>query len=238
MENESQKKRRLRIGLLLVGFWMLFGLLYGGMHYVGAVITGATAQFHPIWSVLAWSSWIPTTLLTVWFARRLMVTRGNWYFTVPAHLLGAMICSLFAAGLYTGMRAIEAFLSSATGFSYLPYLRNVLGGSLAIDSTLYLTIVVGVYAFEYYRRYRERTLQAQQLETDLVEAQLHALGLQLQPHFLFNSFHTIAMLVRQHEEERATETIANLSDFLRYVLEGEGAQEVPCSRKLISCAVT
>ena len=54
------------------------------------------------------------------------------------------------------------------------------------------------------RRPRERLLRAlpraraaaAQLETSLAEARLHALELQIQPHFLFNTLNAIGALVR------------------------------------------
>lgn len=231
---ENLKPDWLKGGLLLAGFWLFVGVLDASMVYVSHLLTGEALSegFEPVWTVLAWSTWIPTSVIALWFMRRFPVTHRTWYYAVPIHVVGAAVCILFLSALYTAMRGAEALLTQTAGFAYFDYLLTSFAQLLALDSIIYLGGLVTVHAFMYYRRYRERTLQAERLKSDLAEAQLHALSLQLRPHFLFNSFHTIAMLVRRHEEERATETIASLSDFLRYILEGDGIQEVPLKQEL------
>ncbi len=51
--------------------------------------------------------------------------------------------------------------------------------------------------------------------------------MQLHPHFLFNTLHTIAGLVRSNERHSAINMIAGLSDLLRHALESAEEQEVP-----------
>lgn len=53
------------------------------------------------------------------------------------------------------------------------------------------------------------------------KAEIKALQTQINPHFLFNSLHTITSFVRINPE-RARELIVNLSDYLRYNLEVNG----------------
>jgi LytS/YehU family sensor histidine kinase len=65
-----------------------------------------------------------------------------------------------------------------------------------------------------------------------MRAQLSALKMQLQPHFLFNTLNAIMVLVRQQKGRQAEETLARLSDLLRCVLEDVEAQEVPLRREL------
>ena len=55
----------------------------------------------------------------------------------------------------------------------------------------YWTIVGVSHALRYHYQVRARELSAAQLETRLVEAQLHTLQRQMQPHFLFNTLNTI-----------------------------------------------
>jgi LytS/YehU family sensor histidine kinase len=72
---------------------------------------------------------------------------------------------------------------------------------------------------------------AARLQQQLAEAQLHALGAQLHPHFLFNTLHVISALVR-HEPKRAEELIARLSELLREMLESSDRVEIPLSEEL------
>ena len=101
-------------------------------------------------------------------------------------------------------------------------------------------IILGIqYGIGYYHRYQERErealrleLHASELEGQLVRAQLSALKMQLQPHFLFNTLNAIMVLVRQQKGQEAEQMLARLSDLLRCVLEDVEAQEVPLRREL------
>src|SRR5207244_76275 len=75
-------------------------------------------------------------------------------------------------------------------------------------------------------------LKTSELAAQLAGAQLSALKMQLQPHFLFNTLGAIMVLVRQQRGLRAEEMITRLSDLLRRVLEDVDVQEVPLRREL------
>ena len=65
-----------------------------------------------------------------------------------------------------------------------------------------------------------------------MRAQMSALKMQLQPHFLFNTLNAIMVLVRQQDAARAEEMLGRLGDLLRCVLDEGEAQEVPLHREL------
>jgi LytS/YehU family sensor histidine kinase len=69
------------------------------------------------------------------------------------------------------------------------------------------------------------------LEQSLTRARLHALELQIQPHFLFNTLNAISSLVRAKQNDQAVELIAGLSDLLRYSLDHAGEQRVPLEQE-------
>ncbi len=66
-----------------------------------------------------------------------------------------------------------------------------------------------------------------ELRNELSRAQLTALGMQLNPHFLFNALHTIGALVRDGNQGGTVEMIENLGAVLRCVLRTDGDPEVP-----------
>ena len=93
--------------------------------------------------------------------------------------------------------------------------------------------ILGIqWGFRYYRGFREREMHASELKAQLVKAQLSALKMQLQPHFLFNTLNAIMVLVRQQRGRQAEEMLARLSDLLRCVLEDVEAQQIPLRREL------
>ncbi|MFN8581023.1 MAG: N-methyl-L-tryptophan oxidase [Gemmatimonadaceae bacterium] len=80
-------------------------------------------------------------------------------------------------------------------------------------------------------RYSAATRESAQPQSRLAQAQLQALRLQLNPHFLFNTLNTITALV--HTDPQAAERmIMGLSELLRISLGSVGEQEVPLSREL------
>jgi LytS/YehU family sensor histidine kinase len=102
---------------------------------------------------------------------------------------------------------------------------GMLSSYAAIDLIIYWAIVGVVHAIDSLRRLRERELL-------LAQTQLANLRLQIQPHFLFNTLHTIASLVREGSAQPAVGMIAGLSDLLRYSLDNAGRNVVPLSEEL------
>jgi two-component system LytT family sensor kinase len=95
----------------------------------------------------------------------------------------------------------------------------------AVDDiySVYLPIAVIAFAIGYYQRFRERELRATQLEGQLAKAHLQALKSRLQPHFLFNTMHSISALM--HTDVAAADKMMTLlCDLLRMSLEKTGVQ--------------
>ena len=94
-----------------------------------------------------------------------------------------------------------------------------------------------VYRSQKHAKMREREalelrVQASELAQQLATAQLSALKMQLQPHFLFNTLGAIIVLIQQQKTPQAEAMVARLGDLLRVTLEDVEAQEVPLWREL------
>ena len=96
---------------------------------------------------------------------------------------------------------------------------------------IYLAIVGLSHAFIYFRRTQQRDRRALELETQLSQARLQALRMQLQPHFLFNTLNAISTLV-QTNPQSAQEMIGSLGQMLRLSLDNGGDPEVPLAQEL------
>jgi LytS/YehU family sensor histidine kinase len=94
----------------------------------------------------------------------------------------------------------------------------------------YFSLAALGHAIAYWYEAEERALNAERLQTRLAEAQLQALQRQLQPHFLFNTLHTISSLMRS-DVEAADVMIDRLSDLLRMSLKSN-AQEVSLKQEM------
>jgi signal transduction histidine kinase len=94
-----------------------------------------------------------------------------------------------------------------------------------IDLIIASLIVVAVHALIFYQNFRASELAQSSLKTQLAHAQLRALKMQLHPHFLFNTLHSISSLVLE-DPPKANSMIARLGDFLRLTLENSNQQLV------------
>jgi hypothetical protein len=79
----------------------------------------------------------------------------------------------------------------------------------------------------YAASYAARSRQLLELKGELSKAQLTALRMQLNPHFFFNTLHTIGALVRDGNHVGAVEMIEKLGDVLHHVLRTDGEPETP-----------
>jgi two-component system, LytTR family, sensor kinase len=100
-------------------------------------------------------------------------------------------------------------------------LRGQVRNRLLSGLLMYGVIAAGGLVFTYYGRWRERELAAAQLETQLSDARLQSLKAQLHPHFLFNSLHAVASLIRTGDTAGAVRMIGGLSELLRRVLDAD-----------------
>src|SRR5438046_10641281 len=100
---------------------------------------------------------------------------------------------------------------------------------------IYWLILLLTYAFDYQRRFREGEVRATRLEAQLAQAQLQALKMQLHPHFLFNTLHSISALVHK-KADAADKRIARVGDCGRRRRgnsagqEGSGGAESACRK--------
>jgi len=84
-----------------------------------------------------------------------------------------------------------------------------------------VAVLVGRRVWQHFQAEKKR---AAELEGQLAEARLEALRMQLQPHFLFNTLHTIAGLIGE-APPMARRMVIALGDLLRATLD-EGAKPV------------
>ena len=115
---------------------------------------------------------------------------------------------------------------------YWPAVKRIFLWNLVEDIfVIYIPILIVAHAAVYYIRYREREVRAAQLQAQLSDAKLLALKSQLQPHFLFNTLHSVSSLMLR-DVHAADTMIARLSDLLRMSLEDEGQHVIPLKREL------
>lgn len=79
---------------------------------------------------------------------------------------------------------------------------------------------------------RQDAIQKMELERQLMQAQLSALQMQMEPHFLFNTLNALASLVAQGKNKEASRTLTHLETILRTTLERRAPAKVPFIEEL------
>lgn len=166
----------------------------------------------------------------VMFARKYRLQSQNWLRRLPVHLLALVIFSLAHTTL-NGLSRYLLFPLAGLGLYDYGILSIRYLMEFSSDAIIYSLSVAFVYLFDYYRAARERELKMAQLETSLTQAQLQALRVQLQPHFLFNALNTISSIIYE-DVQAADQMIVRLSDLLRLTLRNSQSQEVKLSEEL------
>ncbi len=101
------------------------------------------------------------------------------------------------------------------------------------NGLLFYWLIVGLfYSLTLYQKYRREEINNLHLKSDLTTAKLQSLQMQLQPHFLFNSFNTISMMARKNKTDEVIDMVGSLGDLLRESLALKDTQMVPLSKEL------
>lgn len=104
--------------------------------------------------------------------------------------------------------------------------------TLPFGVVVYLSIAGIAHAIRYFLESTDREVQLARVSEQLTSTRLAALQARLNPHFLFNSLNTIAVLVRDGDSATATRVIEQLSDVLRSTLARSQAAEVTLDDEL------
>ena len=97
---------------------------------------------------------------------------------------------------------------------------------------VYWLVLIILIGLDYYRKFNDQNTIRLELEGALGKAQLKSMKMQMNPHFLFNAFNTISMMVRKKKNEEAVDMIGGLSDMFRSSLNKDLKQFVPLSEEI------
>jgi two-component system, LytTR family, sensor kinase len=237
-EPPVSRERRASFALIIFAIATVVAVLYSLERYFYRRLLGqevSLGQLVPSELVFTYL-WALLTPLVMWMGRRFPVwpahhgeksrhTLRNWV----AQLLAVVSFVILHVALFTATSMLVAGGRSAIPISRV--FTGYLASWFTLDSIVYCTLLAVYHALVYYRVSQDRALRASQLEARLAQAQLQVLRMQLQPHFLFNTLHTISALMHR-DVKRADSMIAALSDLLRMSLRSVGVQEVELREEL------
>ena len=223
-------ERRWAQWALVLGLWTLVGFIFGNQIYWGFLYTERPI---PLSGALLWQMgaayWAALlTPLMLWLARRFRIERPRVRRNLIIHILAGLLVALLLAAGHT---ALDMYYWRERGIVTSAYFTRSMLFLIDRELLIYWLVILTSHAFNYYSRYRSGELRASRLEAQLAQAQLQALKMQLHPHFLFNTLHSISALLRK-DIEAADKMITHLGDFLRLTLDNSGTQKVPLRQEL------
>lgn len=194
--------KHMQRALVVLGAWTVVALLFAIQMRYQANATGNPQPWSHIlaWQLAGWWSWAactgPVCAYAAWAVR---LRRPA--LLIAAHLPAALATAVLCAGL-------EGVVKWALGLYRTPH-TVVTAITEAVATYWAFNVLVYAMVAGLYHAWR-----AVRLETQLMQARLDALVGQLQPHFLFNTLHTISAFVLE-DPKQANKMITRLSELLR-----------------------
>lgn len=192
--------------------------------------------------LVQWSSWIALTPFVLYAAHRFPV---NYSLPFPQLLrrIGIHLLILSTIGLFKfslEYLIVKNFYQLEAGINLTPkrifvWLFSRYDLLIASYILVVLGYAVGVHIYRNQALLKQAlTIQLanEQLNTQLAQAQLQALRMQLNPHFLFNTHHTIIGLMMQNENRKAIEMVKSLSVLLRTIVDNKDLNFVTVGQEI------
>jgi two-component sensor histidine kinase len=225
---KSVPRSRLRTRLLAWSAPAALGVLYAQSVAATSEPTVSSWQLMVI-ALATWYVWVLFTPPIERLSDRWPVRGAGLLRSALVHLLAAVVATLLQACA----TALATGVVGAAPWSQVPRIVPEWFIVLLPAGTVVYAAVVAFRNVTVTRvRLEQRDRQAEQLALQLRDAQLSALRAQLQPHFLFNTLTAITALVRDHDVERATSALEQLSALLRSALRSDDRHEVPLGEEL------
>lgn len=206
----------------------LFWLVWSGIALVFALqwLTYRQQIGAPAWVIVLFA----TSFTFIWAGlslplRLLLQKQPNRLFYLPVFILSALLhLSIYYTfyRIFLGLTGIDYYKQT-----WLAFIRS----NLFFDLILLGLLISALYLILLTARVREGETRAETLEKELVSVQLQSLKMQLQPHFLFNTLHSVTALMDE-DITGAKTMVARLSEFLRATLDLPLDGWIPLAREL------
>ncbi|HLY40219.1 MAG TPA: histidine kinase [Terracidiphilus sp.] len=204
---------------IFVGSFLLVSLLFATQQWVAAevwyprmkvrllVVASGWAVQYLVWAVCCW---------TLWFWIGPSLQKANWSYLLMRMLPLSVVLSVGVEMVLAA--AFPQFPLGAKPMTFLERLDFGLTDEFLGNMTIFWSVILALRALGYYEESREKERALSQLAVELTQAQMQALRMQINPHFLFNTMNSISSLM-QTDVRAADSMLEQLSSMLRITLE-------------------
>jgi two-component system, LytTR family, sensor kinase len=218
--------------VIFVGAFTLLGMLFALQEWVSwhswnrhipvtlRLLMEAWCVHYFLWGTLSW---------LLWWQLRPLIQQAT-FFTMMTRVLPLSL----AVSVLEEMIWVAFFPQLPLGLPPMTYWHRVvfhLDAELVDNMVIFWSVFFLLRGIGYYQLYRQTEHAAVQLEAQFANAQLRALRMQLNPHFLFNTMNSISSLM-QTDIAAADKMLEQLSSLLRITLERGEVQLIPLSDEM------
>lgn len=232
MKTETQKWQLI---VTLSLFWTLLGLGFGAISY--SVATDANPSINPfpifLMNLIKFYLWAALAPVIYVVTKRFPFDRRD---TILISFAVHLTACVLLAGIHSNIYSLVAWAFNISFYGSSPTIATMFQdflffGNFFLGILLYALIVIIIQAYLFFEKQQLEAMRNVEMQTELAGAQLAALKMQLQPHFLFNALHSISSL-NLINPAKANQMIARLGEFLRLTLERSDEQTVTLSEEL------
>jgi two-component system, LytTR family, sensor kinase len=231
--NPNDRKHLVWMVLVVLAIWTALGLMNTLQRIANTYDMRETFPIMTLIKIGMGTHWLKAflSLPIVWFVERYPFKAKSWKSGVLLHLLALVLYT--AAFLLIRPHVVPTVYYGDTPRVISFWQANYIALRSFLLDIIYgfLLTLLGAYLWQYVVRLRNTEIMQARLQTRLMRAELHALKMQLQPHFLFNTLHTISNLAPV-DSGKVQVMIARLGELLRISLEHVSSESVPLRREL------
>jgi len=180
------------------------------------------------YGLVLWAWWgiIAGVLWTTGFRKPLILGFS------PAAIAAHMVVGCLLGTVHLLLLGSLGFINAAhpTASAVWMSLMNINRFGIEILVYGFVLGMIGIVQFQ--MRAQKDSMKSLELEKQLSEAQLRALQMQLEPHFLFNTLNAITTLVELGRQQQAAEMLGHLNAILKSTLKRTTPEKVPLSQEL------
>ncbi len=208
--------------IVLCSLWVLFYALVmylqvGAIPFSVALI--ASANYNYLFGLVS---------LLIWrICKKIPFEQTHRVLFFSFHFLVAILCSVLWLALSYG----SWYLSEGERIFEKLDIRSIIGWQFLFGMIQYFFVAGIFYTINYHRNLKQKEIEEAELKILTREAELKALKLQMNPHFLFNTLNSINALVTK-DPASARKMIAQLSDLLRMSLETHDKLTIPLKEEM------
>ena len=184
-----------------------------------------------LYGLVLWTWWGAVGCALWWAGNRRPVDESFSVRTLAVQIcVGALLAWIHLVALWSlGFTGLGWYVDSSPRASWQA-LMSV--NRYGIEILIYGFIFGIIGIIQYQIRAQRQALRSLGLQRQLSTAQLRALQMQLEPHFLFNTLNAITTLVELGRQQEATKMLGHLNAILKTTLRRTGPEKLPLSQEL------